>query len=140
MIHDMRTLRGHFLDKWVTSAPVREAGRRFGPPRWPATEDTISDLGPLPARVYNGLWIYDCPCGGAEMVLRGHPIGWCCSCGNRYAGGLWVRVQLPDNLEEIEALLDKRHYPVNQNWSPGETLDQLREENLVLAGLGGAAR
>lgn len=125
----MRSLTGGFLDVWVKTPHVVQASRRFGPCPWPPVPDVISALPALPARVYEGLWIVDCPCGGAEMICRGHPILWCCSCGNRYAGGLWRQVELPANAPEIERLLDLRPFPVNQNWQPGETVDQLRAEN-----------
>jgi len=66
------------------------------------------------------------------MVWKAHPILWCASCGNRYCGGLWRQVELPPNIAAIEALLTIRPFPLNQNWEPGEPIEQLASENEVL--------
>lgn len=126
MIADGRAMTGGFLDRWVQSDAIVNASLRFGAP--PAF-DQVAALPPLPARVHQGLWIVDCPCTGAEMVWLGHPIMWCASCGNRYCGGLWRQVELPEQRAEIERLLSVRPFPVNQNWEPGETIEQLAAEN-----------
>lgn len=66
------------------------------------------------------------------MVCKAHPIVWCCSCGNRYTDGLWRSIELPTNLAEIERLLDLRPFPINQNWLPGESAENLERENRIL--------
>lgn len=126
MIADLRSMTGGYLDRWVAGPHVQAASARFGPP---PELDQVSDLPELPARVHQGLWIVDCPCGGAEMVLKAHPITWCCSCGNRYCGGLWRAVRMPEDGAEIERLLEVRPFPQSQNWEPGELLSQLAAEN-----------
>lgn len=111
---------------------------------------------PVQARIWQGQWIADCECGGASFVDPDEPIFFCFSCGNRRAGGNCRAVIFPDKdtRAEIERLLLDR--PVDdmagltdlervglarpliviegagglaRNWQPGETADDLREQN-----------
>lgn len=110
------------------------------------------------ARMDHGRWIVDCPngCNTAEYAAD----TFVCSCCNpdvmAFAyrlreDGLYDRVpdpavraearlqaaaigqifevEFPEDKQEIEKILRKR--PIqNMNWSPGETLEQLRKENI----------
>lgn len=80
--------------------------------------------------------IADCPdCGGAEFVWRDGPhVMLCASCLNGGIGHRWRPVVLPADLAEIEAVLAARPLPQNRNWAPGETIGQLRAENLAHSG------
>ena len=132
--------REHFrltLEEWATSErpprPRKPPGLRFiaamaGLPDPPPLTD-VSEADPLPARVYRGQWIVDCPCRGAGFVWVAEPITWCGSCGNRALGGSWRRVELPEDRAAIEVVLLERPDPDTRNWEPGETVAELIGEN-----------
>ena len=109
--------------------PLDQFVRRFwsGPlPIGFATEATASVV------VNHNRWIVRCPfppCRGVEIAARTDHRFFCCSCGNKTAGGLWLRVQWPDTAEAIEAALLVRPDPDTRNWELGETVDDLRAEN-----------
>lgn len=65
---------------------------------------------PVYARIWQGQWIADCPCNGAQFVDPGEPIFFCFGCGNRANGGRVRPVIFPGNTErvEIERLLLER--------------------------------
>ena len=65
------------------------------------------------ARIWQGQWIADCVCNGAQFVDPNEPIFFCFSCGNRSNGGRVRPVSFPPTEEriEIERLLLER--PVN---------------------------
>lgn len=85
---------------------------------------TFKTSKPAHARINYGRWLADCPecrgdLNGAEFVTEGEDMT-CASCG------AVSKVVWPDNIEEIEAVLNKRPRPANRNWEPGETVDMLR--------------
>jgi hypothetical protein len=109
--------------------------------------------GPLPpltekansvnARIEHGRWLVDCPCGSAYVPSQAEPYLICIECANQDNDGKWIDIIFPANKEAIEATLLKRPIIVkryrqtnspmfaeNRNWTPGETIDQLRQENL----------
>ena len=78
---------------------------------------------PVFSRINENRWIADCAeCRGAEFVIEGQPFI-CASCGAVSV------VTWPAETEEIEQVLDKRLNPLNRNWMPGETVDDLLREN-----------
>ncbi len=77
---------------------------------------------------WQGRWIVNCPCGGAEYVDLENQVFMCCSCWNRDRNHQWVKVRMPRFREQIESELVKRPGR-NRFWKPGETLKQLRAEN-----------
>jgi hypothetical protein len=103
----------------------------------PPPLDQIADVAPVRAYVNQGRWIVDCPdCRGAEFVwLAGPPIMLCASCWNQMIGGLWRPVALPDaeTLATVTMILIDRPLALNRNWTPGETLTELANENLAHA-------
>ncbi|SCZ80386.1 hypothetical protein [Acidaminobacter hydrogenoformans] len=85
---------------------------------------------PVPAEVNHGRWIVKCPfCAGAEVISTHDPVFYCLSCLNIKNDGDLLPVLIPDNYREIEAELRDRKNEANQNWAPGERLDQLIKEN-----------
>lgn len=82
------------------------------------------------AYVNHGRWLADCPfnCGGARMVQPNVDF-WCVFCGNADAGGQSVPVDWPGNPDQIEEVLKYRQLERYRNWTPGETIAKLREEN-----------
>ena len=115
------------------------------------------------ARIWQGQWIADCECGGAEFVEPTEPIFYCFSCGNR-ANNNYVRpVEFPVEREAIEAAVlarpvddvrgltdleraglakplvivdaDGSQFPLVRSWNPDESLGELLEQNKVLDGL-----
>lgn len=76
----------------------------------------------------HGRWVVECPdCGGAQLACRTDHRFMCNECANIAVGGLWRPVVWPDNVQAIEAEMESRPEK-NQNWLPGETLEQLRDE------------
>lgn len=104
---------------------------------------------PVKAYVNQGRWIATCHCGGAEAVDPDEPFFYCFVCGNRETDGNPRLVIFPKNIREIETELLKR--PVIEiqgrnaverafqalpavgrlarNWTPDETLDDLKKQN-----------
>jgi len=116
------------------------------------------------ARIWQGQWIAECEvCGGNEFVDPEEPVFYCFGCGNREVGSYLRPVEFPAEWREIERLIlerpvfDKRglsdmeraglakpavvvvsgglEYPLTRSWMPGESLDELREQNKVLKDL-----
>jgi hypothetical protein len=83
---------------------------------------------PVPAIVNKGNWLVICPqCGGAEYAWEE---GWffCCSCKNSYLGHKYRHSVFPKNRAAIEELLAVRPL-ANRNWTPKETVEDLKREN-----------
>ena len=82
---------------------------------------------PFKAYVNHGRWLVKCECGGCEKVWEE---GWvmCQSCLNAAQGHKYRRTVFPTTRKKIEEILIVRPLP-NRNWSPGETLADLRREN-----------
>ena len=77
------------------------------------------------ARAHRGLWLADCVCRSATLLLR-HQSGFrCAECG-RPNDVEWP----PESMVYgIERLLLMRPDVLNQNWNPDETLHDLAVEN-----------
>lgn len=86
---------------------------------------------PAYAEVNHGRWIARCPfCKGAEMVDDTRAEFWCCGCRNAAVFSRPVYLVIPENRQEIEAvLLARPDYPT-RNWRPGESLEDLIAENV----------
>jgi len=102
--------------------------------------DKVNVSGEIKARINRSKWIVECSCASAIIIDLSFPYFMCCECGNLENEGKWLRIVLPEDREEIEAVLLKRthganfslHHPdfgANRNWSPGETLLSLKKEN-----------
>ena len=59
-----------------------------------------------------------CDCRDQEVCDHGRP------CGEQFA------VEIPDEWADVWAVLESRPR-VNRNWSPGETVRDLKRENLL---------
>lgn len=92
--------------------------------------DRVANAPPAPARINHNRLIADCPdCGGAVYAWREGPhLLLCPECWNGAVGGAWRRIALPRNLAAIEAALGERPLPATRNWSPGESVADLRRE------------
>lgn len=94
---------------------------------------------PMVARVNHGIWIASCECGATGLpspgcvVFLDAPWGWCVRCGNRFHGGFWRPVVIPDadTRRLIEAVLLCRQNPDNRNWLPDESVEMLMVENAL---------
>ncbi len=49
-------------------------------------------------------------------------------CGNC---GLTTQVEFSDDMKEIEAVTTRRPVPQTRNWRPGETVAELKRDNLI---------
>lgn len=83
----------------------------------------------LRAFVERGAWMVQCHCLSAALACRTDHRFYCVTCGNVEVDGAWIEVQWPDDADAIEELLVKRMYSANRNWRPGESLEQLADEN-----------
>ena len=93
-------------------------------PSW----DVDKKAPPVYAWVNKSSWVADCECRGSMVVEPGEPY-MCPDCGNVAHGSRPRTVVWPRNAEAIEEVLLKRPYPNNRNWTPGETITQLKAEN-----------
>lgn len=76
-------------------------------------------------------WIVRCGvCGSHQMVHDADPF-MCAVCFNIEWGHAWARVDFPAERSEIEAILALRRNPQLANWNLGESLDELRAENVA---------
>lgn len=95
-------------------------------------EDIDDQAPPAIAYVNHGRWVADCPsgCGGAMLLDPELPF-MCGECFNAELHGRWRLVDWPANRTEIESWLELRKLAHTANWSLGETIEQLREENRI---------
>lgn len=119
MIKEAKDIQGIGAKEFT--AAITKARRKKCP-----AENDVGDA-TLKAEINHGRWVVNCPCGGAEMADKSFKLFYCLSCMNEWLGGKWARVEFPKNAGNIEKALDKRDVK-NQNWKPGETLKQLKEE------------
>lgn len=105
---------------WQANVPFPE-----GPalPGLPGTEVEVY--------VNQGRWIVECPvCKGAQVACHTDPKFLCNVCANVAIDGRWRRTVWPPNRNAIEAALEVRPNELEQNWFPGETVDNLLAENV----------
>ena len=81
------------------------------------------------AFINHGRWLVMCPSCLSSEFLFGDKLFFCSQCRNQGNGGQLYKVTLPTKRKEIEALLGKRPI-VNQNWLPGEKVEDLEAENI----------
>jgi len=127
-VHDANT------QTWTEDKARAETVARVGW-RAPISPDQAfaADVGPVgtavAAYVSHGSWVVECPdCAGAQFACPDDHRFMCNECANALNGGLWRPVIWDKQRAKIEALLQNRPRE-NQNWRPGETLDELRAEN-----------
>lgn len=81
----------------------------------------------------HGRWCIDCPdCNGAQLTSPEDRRFLCNRCGNVANGRLFRPVVWPKSHAKIAALLDERPDHTLRNWSPGETLADLKREHEIL--------
>lgn len=86
----------------------------------------------LLAFVSGGAWMARCPfCPSAALVSKSDPRFFCVECLNVGADYRWLQVEWPIHREEIEQVLLARPQFETRNWSPRETIEDLRKENLA---------
>lgn len=83
-------------------------------------------IGEVRAHVGAGAWRVRCVCGEAPPADPDWRLACCSGCGAVYED-----VAFPDDREDIEAVLLKRRNHVTRNWQHGETVEELRRENLA---------
>lgn len=86
---------------------------------------------PLKVYLNHGRWIAECPdCHGAQLACQEDPRFMCNECANVVVGNLWRALEWPTNRPAIESAVDGRQAK-NQNWLPGQGIDDLNRESLV---------
>jgi hypothetical protein len=112
-VHDPRVAQLARQRGFVVPAPTKVAG------------------GATAARAFvnHGRWIAWCPdcLHQAEAVWRGTPLFWCMACGNASINGLWRPLTWPEDVDAIEARLD-RLPTQRQNWEPWAPTPSEEEE------------
>jgi hypothetical protein len=95
----------------------------------------VANAEPIIATVHEGRWIVSCPdCRtDHQIAFDQDALYMCANCWNESLGGEWRRVAFPVEREAIEAVLMERRRRVHQNWTAGESLVELREQNQALA-------
>jgi hypothetical protein len=95
----------------------------------------VADVEPVSAWIQQNMLVAACP-DCAENPNHEHGLIWrdgphlflCAICGNAAVGKMWRPVQVPANLDAIEAALSCR--PVgNRTWTTDQTADDLESEN-----------
>lgn len=139
------TTRARFLlnDQADDVARIRAAVAAWGtdPGVVPPPTAVAAGADPAVAYVNHGRWIARCPdelCNnGQPGVMYAEPDTpfYCTVCANVSIGHLWRPVQWPPERAAIEAELGRRSYPHQRNWTPGETVEHLRTERLLLTGV-----
>lgn len=76
------------------------------------------------ARIHNNQWLIDCECGAGNSVHPEWGIACCFGCG-----AIHRLIIVPAEWREITAELVKRENPYDRHWMPGETVDDLKQEN-----------
>jgi len=83
------------------------------------------------AVVNGGRWLVLCPfpnCNGAQYASFLDRRFYCVDCCNRAVGGKWLEVIWPAHAGDLERTLSERPGEA-QHWVPGETSDDLREQD-----------
>lgn len=75
--------------------------------------------------VAGGKWLVKCDCGNYPSVHPDWRLALCFECGAIYEG-----LTMPDNAEDIEAVLVERPHPANRAWLPSETVNDLIAQNV----------
>lgn len=87
----------------------------------------VEDPATLVAYVNEGRLVADCPyCSGGIALSTDYETAACLDCCHVYSTVTWPE---PEELRQIEAALLVRPLR-NQNWTPGETVDTLKAENI----------
>lgn len=86
---------------------------------------------PVIAMVNHNRWIAQCECGGAEVVDPDLPNFYCFSCFNVFNEGYARTVDFPHYHAAIDKVLSLRDDPFTKNWIPGETIGELRAQNIA---------
>ena len=121
-------------EEYLTMVRRMYMGMGFGPLPEPTAGNTSGEVS---ARINHGRWLVDCGgCNSALVVDLSELVFMCVECGNNHNDRKWLRVIIPRNRKAIEAELLKRPWngrnpaeAVNRNWTPGETVVALKQEN-----------
>lgn len=97
----------------------------------PITIDLRDKAGEVAPQVIRSQWVVECPwCAGAIVV---NPGSWylCVECLNADNSGKVARIIDPPDRTEVERLLNLRPNFQNRNWLTGETVENIRAENIA---------
>lgn len=140
-ILDGKARTGLTLAKFHSKRDILEQAARAGvaiPPPSDVDESAppaYAEVNPLDPVEPVSRWIArcpDCPGGSSYVWIAGPHVMFCLACGNRTLSGRWRPVVVPAERAEIERLLLLRPQSSQRAWLPGESLEQLREENAAL--------
>lgn len=122
-IHGVSSHQGYVLKQATAIAKIRAKGlgERL-------SVETISR--PVEARIDANRWILDCDCGGACAAHPDWPDSRCFGCGRVYAA---VVFPAPSLRVEIERTLEKQSFEPMRQWTPGQSLEAVREEQTQLS-------
>ena len=99
--------------------------------RWKMRVNWNTVGGSIGAEIVRSSWRVSCPfCAGA-IVINPNDLFFCPDCAMQANQFKPMVVVMPNYRAEIERLLLKRPDPTRRNWLIGETIEQLRMENIA---------
>jgi hypothetical protein len=100
------------------------------PRQEPEPRGYAKEAAPLYVEVNHGRWLVKCrECAGAELANPKERWFWCRGCYNHRDAYMLLPVVWPDDPDAVAKELGVRPTE-NRNWTPGETVDLLRAENI----------
>ena len=92
----------------------------------------------IAAYMNHGRWVVMCPADDCVSGVRVTGLQVRCDCNDEMVCdhpqipcGALVEIEMPNDGEEITRLLNLRPHRVNRNWTPSETVADLKAENLL---------
>jgi hypothetical protein len=89
--------------------------------------DLVENAEPKQVFINHGRWVIRCDCDNGVVTPPPQPDAQaiCPSCGT-----IWTTLVFPDDADVVEATLTERPFKKNQNWEPGESVNDLQRENV----------
>jgi hypothetical protein len=93
--------------------------------------EPLADARELVPYLNHGRWLADCPeCGAGAACWDRNPYTCCLACGHLYS----LAWPLPQLRSEVMRLLAGRPEEA-RNWTPGETVEELKIQNVLMLGV-----
>lgn len=120
------------MQVWIVEWVAKVHGEDVAQQCAPLVASSAFGMMAIEVEVRQGRWVVLCPtCGGGQLASRAHQRFFCTDCLNSKIGGLWAMVAWPstETTQRIQDILMRRPNPMNRNWFPRETIDELVSEN-----------
>lgn len=80
--------------------------------------------------VNHSRWLAKCPFCASSQHASEDGLFYCAICSNEAGGHRTIPLAFPVNAGEIASVLKIRPLPEQRNWNPGESIDDLRRQDL----------